>query len=355
MGQFITRLFISIIQFLVIAKANLILDTFENTILFLGLRSFLIFSPFITFVFGIWNLFSALIISTCGMIFLTFGYKLMGVIGISAGISIANFLLRSDASSNISGAANYRIIFHCGSIVSGFLFILLSNDIFFWLTNFLFIITCLFYSRPHGKILFHSLTYSSKRRISFKIELDRTYIIKYTSWFLLGISLGIQSYSVCIILPQYLIKYYINLPQWFGLVIAIYSLCSALCLLTHTFDKKQFQLKLCYIWFALNTFIIGIPQMFHVETFQGSIIWVITLSITNGLFTPTMDSAAMRDKSLLVKELSVGIGAAITVVIMRTIYNPTVISSIALITLSIGYYLKFTLPSESVLVEKTNK
>ncbi|MNT63503.1 hypothetical protein D3C72_2013250 [compost metagenome] len=76
--------------------------------------------------------------------------------------------------------------------------------------------------------------------------------------------------------------------------------------------------------------VLSSPAAFHVETLVGALIWVALLSIAECAFS-YLDYFSVKQNNMFVKEVSLGVGAGLTVLIMRVVpapYNALVLAVI---------------------------
>ena len=113
--------------FLLLLCANLWLNPVENTILVLGYRFFILFTPFLFLFFKHNITFSAFILIEIGLFAWLFDYTMLGVILFAIGIAISGYMLKYYSSFTTQGAANNKIALNLGSLLSGLFIIFTEN------------------------------------------------------------------------------------------------------------------------------------------------------------------------------------------------------------------------------------
>jgi hypothetical protein len=328
---FILLLALSLLQFLMIAESNLLLDEIDNSIFIFGLRFFIVLSPLV--VLFLKNstaciVFGGIIIGQLLLIF--FDPKTIGVVLLSFSLSISTFLIRMKASENILDASLNKVALHLGSIASGFfIYILLDKKSFFWAFSIFIGLICFLLSF----MFFYKNKTASTKTENFKKNRNIALSFQSIFWSFSGISLGIRSYAPYIILPQFLIYKIGYLPEWYGLQISVYSVLVILFQIPTARYRVSFSLNTVFLSLLFIGIVSSLPAIFHAESFLWSFIWLFIVA-SQELFSGTIDNAAHKDSSLIFKELFVGLGGGISTLIMRYTGDPFWIGVLSCITVT---------------------
>ena len=127
------------------------------------------------------------------------------------------------------------------------------------------------------------------------------------------------------------------MPEWYGLLLSIYSILVILFQMPTVKYKVSFSIRISFLSLLITSMILGSSSLFHLESFIGSLIWLFLLA-TQELFSGTIDVASNKDKSLLTKEIFVGIGGGISTLLMRSTYNPMSIGILSFIATAYCLY-----------------
>ena len=143
-------------------------------------------------------------------------------------------------------------------------------------------------------------------------------------WVIAGIIMGIKLFGVFSILPQAILLKTGELPAWYGLMlilnsaVVVFAQVPVMKLIERTGRFKV----VAVIGIIVGGFaVLSSPAAFHVETLVGALIWVALLSIAECAFS-YLDYFSVKQNNMFVKEVSLGVGAGLTVLIMRVVPAP---------------------------------
>ncbi|MCW8059146.1 hypothetical protein [Agrobacterium tumefaciens] len=303
--------------FAIFGMANNNLSEINNSILAFG-RSAIILVPIALAIFGAASMGVSFIAMTIGtlLIFLDLG-ELSDAVAAGSfayGTATSGYLMRSVASTTKIGSAKNRVALNVGSSIAGCALMLPVSAYNYAILVVLILsigMTIIELSRP-------SLTEEDIRKnskILFKPSI---------AWILCGISIGVLNFGLFSVLPQFLILNTGKIPLWYGFMVIINSLTIVLIQVKFVklVDKyinntKLFTVAIIFLGFVVMAF----PSLFLAQYFLGALIWVVLITISECGFS-YLDYYAYQDDMMLTKELSVGLGAAITVYISRACEYP---------------------------------
>ncbi|WP_019844387.1 hypothetical protein [Dickeya zeae] len=324
------RVISAIALFSLLGQANVWLDTTSNTLLAFGYRFLLILTPLTLSLFGQRALIATLLASLLGLVLLSLNMTYLNwlaVILFSYGVAVLGFIVKNDAARTPTGAANNKIMLNLGSLCAGLLLLYphWMPSTFYFIMGLL-LLACL----PAAR------SFSLPRNITANgIIAASTNKTDKTKWILAGVVTGIKLFSVFSILPQEILAHHAMLPSWYGLMIILNSGIVAMLqipLMKLIERSGSYSMLLAMIIILFGLIILAVPGLFQVHTFYGALTWLTILSIAEcGL--SYIDYCAAKENSLLTKELSVSIGAGLTVIVMR--YFPITINTLILSFISI--------------------
>ena len=138
-----------------------------------------------------------------------------------------------------------------------------------------------------------------------------------------------------IILPAHLENKLGHLPKWYGITLMVYGFVVILTQL-HAISKKFFiSLLSSIIALGFSCLILTTPSLFCVETMGGALLWVFLLALEE-IFAPYIDFYAAKAKALLVKELSIGLGGGICILLANYLNNYVWIGILSVVMIIIG-------------------
>lgn len=135
-------------------------------------------------------------------------------------------------------------------------------------------------------------------------------------WALVGIATGIKLTGIFVVMPQYLISTTGSLPKWFGAMIILNSVLVVLAQ-HHVMAKLDKAGENATLWTSLTAMILlAVPSLFWIQNLGCATLWITLLTLGECALS-RYDSIARKDGYLFIKELMVGIGSLITVLISR--------------------------------------
>jgi len=327
---FTIRMITAVSLFAVLGKANVWLDTATNSILALGYRALLLLLPLTLLVLGRRSLSVTLLCAGLGLVLLALtsnqGMVMFAAALFAYGIAIAGYLIKSEAAQTKEGAAYNRVAMNMGSLVAGLILLspLLTPTMFF-LGAAAFVLLCL----PIAL----GATFTTEPLVSRPASQAGSNRGSKLPWVIAGIIMGIKLFGVFSILPQAILLKTGELPTWYGLMlilnsaVVVFAQVPVMKLIERTGRFKV----LAVIGIIVGGFaVLSSPSAFHVETLAGALIWVALLSIAECAFS-YLDYFSVKQNNMFVKEVSLGVGAGLTVLIMRVVpapYNALVLAAI---------------------------
>lgn len=314
---FLIRFVMSACLYIFIGNANIWFNPLGNILLVFGSRFFLIFSPLFYKTCRKYAITNALLLSSVSVMLLCFNkdlYIILGILFLGIGMSVSGYLIRYEAAETISGAANNKIAINAGSLVAGVILLFtFSKNLFFIITAIILLFVALLSWIKHKKD-----TVVKKLPIVHKVSKRRWF-----GWALIGITIGIKLYSVFSVLPQYIILHSGRLPSWYGVLVFINSgiivlLQKPIIYKVGKFQKDNKALKFTLFAICLGMILISFPKLFHIDVFWGAFVWILMLSIIECIVS-YLDMHGARDGCLFIKELSIGLGGGICVLLTRCI------------------------------------
>ncbi|UZE30109.1 hypothetical protein AB3464_21645 [Pseudomonas asplenii] len=318
---FIIRIITAVSLFAVLGKANVWLDTATNSILALGYRALLLLLPLTLLLLGRRSLGVTLLCAAGGLVLLALtkdqGIVMFGAALFAYGIAIAGYLIKSEAAQTKEGAAYNRVAMNMGSLIAGL--ILLSPQLtptLFFLGAAGFVLMCLPVAIG-ASIQLPVISTPTKSQ-------GGTGWLGKLPWVIAGIIMGIKLFGVFSILPQAILRETGELPSWYGLMlilnsaVVVFLQVPVMRVIEATGRFKVF--TVIGIIFA-GFLVLSSPALFNVQTLLGAFIWVTLLSIAECAFS-YLDYFSVKQNSMFAKEVSLGVGAGVTVLLMRVLPDP---------------------------------
>lgn len=310
---YLSRLISALCLFLILAEANVWLSPINNTILVLGYRLFILFTPVLFLLFKNKVTFFAFIIAELGIMFWLLHYNCLGTLLFAIGISISGYMLKYYASFSTKGAAGNKIALNLGSIFSGILVASAFNQEI--LLIFCFIIMFI----SHLAFLKY---YRRDKLYQFKIEnkhfqIKQVFSRKGIAWMLVGFVIGVKLISMVSILPQIIITTHDGtLTSWYGTLLVLNSIIVVIFQLP-IMNKIQKHSKIkSIIPLAIAMILITFSCLLGVGKFINACVWTLVISIIECTVS-YLDKLSQDDGMLLIKEAAVGIGSGATVLCSR--------------------------------------
>jgi hypothetical protein len=348
------RMVSAIALFSLLGQANIWLDATSNALLAFGYRFLLILTPLTLGLFGKRALIATLSISLSGIVLLALNaapvVNWLAVILFSYGVAVLGYIVKNDAAKTPVGAANNKIMLNLGSLFAGILLLYPHwSPLLFYIVIALLLLICL----PTARHFSLSTDVTAQSLLANSLRKPGQF-----KWVLAGIVTGIKLFAVFSILPQEILSHRQTLPAWYGMMIIFNSAIVALIqmplmrLINRCGDKAML-LSMAII--LLGLMVLAVPGVFHVYSFWGAALWLTLLSIAECALS-YIDYCAAQDNALLIKELSVSLGAGLTVLVMRyfpVTINTEVLSLISIISLLLWLW-KYKYSSNSSYEENIN-
>jgi hypothetical protein len=322
------RVLTAMILFLILAQANLWADTRAHLILAVGYRAFLLAAPFFLYL-GLSNgMRLALGIGVASMIFSLFSFNSFALGCFAISMAVSGYICKDVNSHSSQGAADNKVALNIGSLMAGLLVMFFSNKNLLLSLSAISLTIAFYYSFriDWNKVANNDLSLKETSK-DMPVKKDGIPFIPLLGWSLIGIATGIKLTGVFTILPQFLIHQTGALPSWFGSLIIINSL--GVVFLQHFvlkfLDNSKKDLTLFFSCTAM--LLLAAPALFHVEYFWSSMVWIALLTLGECALS-RYDRIAKEEGFLFPKEVMVGIGSFITVILSRDFPNAIYISGL---------------------------
>jgi hypothetical protein len=331
----IIRLLTGVGLYMTLALSNQ-LGIVANSIIFLGYRSFLVFTPWFSKCLGDKDLLVTILLAIIGVaISLYSKFEILGALLIAFGFSVGGFLMKNTAATTPRGSGISKVALSLGNMLSGLIIFSLHNN---HIEAFISVIVLLTLSVM-------ILLYNPQDKLRINRE-NKSLAIKdiikdykpYLIWLCLGTVIGIRVFGFYVILPYYLQRELGYLPDWYGTAFVVYGVIVILSQLHAMSNKFKVRLEVALVFLLLSILIMSNPNLFTVESFYGAIIWIIILALEE-MFAPYLDFHASKQSTLLVKEIGVGLGGILCVVLVRSLDVMFLLPFVSFVLSGIGYYL----------------
>ncbi len=310
---YIARFASALCLFLFLAKANVWLDTLNNTILVLGYRFFILSAPLFFIFCRDKSALVSFVAAAIGILLWLHGYFLFGTVLIAAGLAVSGYFLKYYVTKTTVGAAANKIALNIGSFASGIVIVLLpQNQVMFWYIGAALIIISGFFCFLGLKDNKNNFETHKKGDFSFR----EFFTLNGLAWALIGFTTGVKLIATFSILPQYLIQTYHVLPHWYGWTLALNSLIIVFLQIPIIKLMNGCSFGKSLIPLFLSMLIITTTSFFMVTNIWGAVIWTLLLSLCECAVS-YLDKLSVHRKGLFVKESFVGIGGALTVFFAR--------------------------------------
>jgi hypothetical protein len=327
----VVRIVTAVSLFAVLGKANVWLDVTTNSVLALGYRTLLLLAPLTLLYFGPKSLSFTTIVAAAALLLLSINLhpatEILAAALFAYGVAVAGYLVKSEAAQTKEGAAYNKIALNVGSLIAGLLLIVPNlNATHFFLGTAAVLLLCV----PLTWGLSQSATATPK------LNLSRSGWMGQLAWAISGVVIGIKLFAVFSILPQAIIGETGELPDWYGLMLILNSAIVVLLqmpIMRLIERMGRYSLHCIIGTIGMGFVVLAAPGVFNVHMLWGAVIWITLLSIAECSFS-YLDYFAARQNGMFIKELSVGIGAGLTVLVMRTLpgtFNTLLISSVGLV------------------------
>lgn len=323
MDLFIIRFFLAAAFYICVPLSSQT-SVIAGTILVAGYRSFLALSPYMNKYFKNNDLLFSIILSIVGLVFYLFIKQyVLGAILIGLGLSVSGFILKSIAAETPSTSGINKIAITSGNIGAGaVLYLTENNNTRALLISLIFLfISC-----------FIKMKKANNRSPIKPLQVKALIENKFSNlvWFFFGLAIGVRVFGMYIIMPAYLLRTLGAIPEWYGLTLVLYGIIVIFTQFPAISKKVSFSLTTSIIALGFSCLIMGLPNLFCIETCIGAMIWCFCLALEE-IFAPYIDFHAAKTNHLLVKEISIGIGGAVCFLCSQT-NNATELLSILSIT-----------------------
>lgn len=322
------RVLTAMILFLILAQANVWADTRTHLILAVGYRAFLLAAPLFLYL-GLSNgMRLALALGAVSMIFSLYSFNSTAMVFFAISMAVSGYICKYVNSNSSQGAADNKVALNIGSLLSGFLVMLIvSKDFLIALSAFALVVTLyLSFKIDWTKVASEDHPFINESD-NFPAKKSGIQFIPLLGWSFVGIATGIKLTGVFTILPQYLIHQLGALPTWFGSLIMVNSL--GVIFLQHFvlrfLDKTKKDLTLILACSAM--LLLAAPALLHVEHFWSSIVWISLLTLGECALS-RYDRVAKEAGYLFPKEVMVGVGSFLTVILSRDFPNAVHLSGV---------------------------
>lgn len=318
------RSFIAMVLFLILAQANIWVSTQTHLVLAVGYRAFLIAAPsFMMLGVGRGMRLAVLLGAiSAGFFFFQMNTISLGVFALS--MAVAGYIAKYVSSSTIEGAADNKIALNIGSLLSGAVLMLTQNKDLILMLTLGSMIFCFYLASKidwdHILHIDHSTNEISKSAV-------RKSVMKTLGWGLVGVATGIKLTGIFVILPQYLLHYYKNLPSWYGAMIVINSLGVILVQHRILLWLEQQKRSVTLLLTLSTMFLLAIPEFMNVQNIFMAILWMVLLTFGECALS-SYDRLAKKDGYLLAKEMMVGLGSFVTVTLSRQFQDQIYLSGL---------------------------
>ncbi len=320
----LVRALTATVLFVMLSQVNAWVDTKTHLVLAVGYRAFMLSVPFFMFL-GATNA-MRISIGLCLVSLLTglisINYINIGIFAL--GMAVSGYIAKSVAAHTSLGAADNKVSLNIGSLFSGVILICMTNRSWTLVTIAALTAIALFFS---FNVDWNSMETNAKEESKHGIDKQQLSALPLLGWLLMGIATGIKLTGIFTVLPQYLIAKTGVLPNWFGVLIILNSL--VIILMQHKvlkfLDTSKESMTLVFSMSAM--LILAIPALIHVESIIMAVLWIGLLTIGECALS-RYDRIAKEDGYLFPKELMVGIGSFLTVLLSRNFNNQIHLSGI---------------------------
>jgi hypothetical protein len=342
MNLFLIRFFLAVAFYVCISFAGKV-SIMAGSILIVGYRALLAFSPYIHDILGKHDLVFSILLSISGVV-VCFGLNFysVGAFLIAMGLSVGGFVLKAIAAETPALSALNKVAITSGNIGAGAILLMTDNHYMSSITIILILlISSCFFKMPE-----------SHKRSSINPLTIKTLIKNRTSnlvWLFFGMAIGIRVFGMYIIMPQYLLQTLGYLPHWYGLTLVLYGVIVILTQIPVIGKKVSFSLITSIVALGLSCMILCLPNIFFIENFVGAMLWCFCLAIEE-LFAPFIDFHAARTNHLLIKEISIGIGGALCFLASLAEISIEALGVVSILFILIGslFYSKLSFVKQSI-------
>jgi hypothetical protein len=306
------RILTATVLFVVLSKVNLWADTRAHLVLAVGYRALLVLAP-VLLVLGVGGAMRlSLAVATIGLIWAIFSVDVGSMFLIALGMAVSGYLAKLISSQSSRGAADNKVSLNLGSLASGGLLLLISGQkpllwVSIFCVGFSFFLAMRIDWASEGGFLDRGG--SGARKTPMQAG-------RLVGWGLIGLATGVKLTGVFTILPQYLMAKTGALPSWFGIMVITNSV--GVIVVQHRImewlDRKSPMTTFLTAGSAMV--LLALPGVFQVERPLLSLLWISLLTLGECALS-RYDRLAQGAGYLFTKELTVGVGSLLTVLLSR--------------------------------------
>ncbi|WP_367043745.1 hypothetical protein [Streptomyces sp. Je 1-332] len=317
---YVLRFLSALCLFAILAKGNVLLDAYSNTVLVLGYRVLLVFSPLLIRWVGHSAGGVCFLAAAGGAVLWTVPgtpVHLMAALLVGLGLSVGGYVLKATAAESPSGASWNKIALNGGSLLAG-VYVALMDPTWGVIGFLAPLIAVLALS---GALSLWAVRGDTGRLGPRHDVGPETTGRHKAGWSLLGIAIGIKLFAVFSILPQYLLLTSGELPAWYGYLISLNAavvilLQKPVMSLITAGGSTQAREKFVLALLAACMVVLATPSLFRVELLPGALLWITLCSVIE-CAASYLDVAASRAACLFHKEAAAGVGAGLCVALSR--------------------------------------
>ena len=312
----VVRTLTAAVLFLLLAQANVWASTEAHLVLAVGYRLFLLAAPLfigIGLSRGMGAAIGLCLAGTVACFWSVSGWSL-GVFAL--GMAVSGYIAKSIATHSSQGAADNKVSLNMGSLVSGGVMMVMTDKT--WMLTLsaalLALSALVSYRIPWERVAGEPSAAPAARPASSNRAPWRWQAI--CGWSLLGVATGIKLTGIFVILPQYLLQKLGALPSWYGSLVILNSAIVILAqhrVLRYLDGRGLGATMLCAVSAMA---LLALPAAFGVETLVGACLWIALLTVGECALS-AYDRIAKVDGYLFAKELMVGVGSFLTVLLSR--------------------------------------
>ncbi|MCX5388142.1 hypothetical protein [Streptomyces sp. NBC_00083] len=337
MLTFVVRFLSALCLFAFLARANLFLDVWSNTVLVLGYRALLVLSPLLTR----WGrsgagglCFATAAGGTALWLVPSSPVRLAAALLVGFGLSVGGYVLKAGAAESAKGASYNKIALNCGSLLAGVYVALMAPSwglVAFLVPPVVLLALC----GPLSLRALRGAASTGGRRTGSPPAVRRHQV----GWTLFGVAIGIKLFAVFAILPQYLLSRGGALPSWYGWLVSLNAVVIIVCqrpvmgwITRRGTEAGRSRAVLSALGCCMA--VLAFPGWFHVEALAGAVVWILLCTLAE-CAASYLDVAASRAGCLFPKEAAAGLGAGLCVALSRFAgtLGPELIGALGLVCL----------------------
>jgi uncharacterized membrane protein len=341
---YLLRFLSALCLFAFLARANVFLDAYSNTVLVLGYRALLVFSPL---------LIRWVDRSAGGLCFLAAAggaalwlvpdpsVHFVAALVVGLGLSIGGYVLKASVSENASGASWNKIALNGGSLLAGFYVALMEPP---WgLLGFLApLVALLALSGALALWAVRGAGRGDARAPAPGPGSAAPTRRQKLGWSLTGVAIGIKLFAVFAVLPQYLLLRESGLPSWYGYLVSLNAIV-IIALQRPIMNRitgrgtAVTRTRFVLVVLACCMVVLATPGWFRVDTPEGALLWILLCSVAE-CAASYLDVSASGAGCLFHKEAAAGVGAGLCVALSRCAgdLGPELIGGLGLVCVLAG-------------------